>query len=155
MKIIRSDTALTPAGNNLFEEGNSKRIGKKETTEFHNSVERGMFGAKIARPDINQTVAVFPTRVKEPNETDWKILVRIIKYLNGTNKKYLTMSDDDLKVNIWYVDASFAVQPDFNIHTGAIVTMAQGAMQSLYRKQKLNTRSSKEAELVAVDDASV
>ena len=46
------------------------------------------------------------------------------------------------------------VQPDFKIHTGAIMTMGQGSMQSVSKKQKLNTRISIEAELVAVDNAS-
>ena len=69
----------------------------------------------------------------------------MIKYLNGTNKKYLTLSVDDLKVIKWYVDTSFAVHPDFKSHTGAIVTMGQGAMQSVSRKQKIKTRSSTEA----------
>ena len=68
----------------------------------------------------------------------------MIKYLNGTKKKYLTLSADDLRVVKWYVDASFAVHPDFKIHTGAIMTMGQGSMQSIYRKQKLKTRSSTE-----------
>ena len=74
-----------------------------------------------------------------------KKLVRMIKYLNGTNKKYLTLNSDDLKVVKWYVDASLAVCPDFKSHTGAIVTMGQAAMQSVSRKQKIKTRSSTEA----------
>ena len=74
-----------------------------------------------------------------------KKLVRMIKYLNGKNKKYLTLNADDLKVVKWYVDASFAVRPDFKSHTGAIMTMGQAAMQSVSRKQKIKTRSSTEA----------
>ena len=79
----------------------------------------------IVIPDIHQTAVMLSTRVKEPNETDWKKLARMIKYLNGINKKYVTMSDNDLKVIKWYVDASFLVQPYFNSHTGAIMTMVQ------------------------------
>ena len=79
----------------------------------------------------------------------------MINYLNGTNEKYLTLSADDLKAIKWYADTSFAVDPDFKSLTGAIVTMGQGAMQSVSRKNKLNTRSSTESGLVAVDDASV
>ena len=47
------------------------------------------------------------------------------------------------------------VHPYLKNHTGVIMTMGQGAMQSVPRKQKLNTSISTEAELVAVDDASV
>ena len=37
-------------------------------------------------------------------------------------------------------------------HTGAVMTMGRGAIQFISSKQKMNTRSSTEAELVAVDD---
>ena len=57
----------------------------------------------------------------------------------------------------WYVDASFAVYSDFKSHTGAVMMFddAKGAVQSISRKQKLNTRSSTEAELVGVDNIAV
>jgi hypothetical protein len=55
------------------------------------------------------------------------------------------------------VDTSFAVHPDFKSHTDATMsfTDGKGAVQSVSRKQKLNTKSSTEAELVGVDDISV
>jgi len=54
----------------------------------------------------------------------------------------------------WYVDASFAVHPDFKSHTGAIMKFyrGKGAVEMVSSKQKLNTSSSTTAELVAVDD---
>ena len=52
----------------------------------------------------------------------------MIKYFNGTKKNCLTLNAGDLKVVKWYVDASFAVHPDFNICTGDIMTMGQGEM---------------------------
>ena len=77
----------------------------------------------------------------------------MIKYLNGGNKKYLTWSADYLKVIEWYVNV-FLVHPNFKSCTGAIMTMGQSEMQSLSRGNKLNTRSSTEAEWVTVDDKS-
>jgi hypothetical protein len=53
----------------------------------------------------------------------------------------------------WYVDASFAVHPDFKSHTGTMMTQGKGAVQSIARQQKMNVQSSMEGELVAVDDA--
>jgi hypothetical protein len=79
--------------------------------------------------------------------------MRVMKYLNGTRSEYLTLSADDLRVVKWYVDASFAVHPDFKSHTGAVMMLGKGAMQSIARKQKMNMRSSTEGELVAVDNA--
>jgi hypothetical protein len=38
-------------------------------------------------------------------------------------------------------------------HTGAVLSLGQGALVSMSLKQKINTKSSTEAELVGVDDA--
>ena len=48
---------------------------------------------------------------------------------------------------------SFAVHKDMRSHTGAMLTLGTGALLSLSCKQKINTKSSTEAELVGVDDA--
>jgi hypothetical protein len=77
----------------------------------------------------------------------------MLEYLNGTRDDVLTLRVDDLNIIKWYVDASFAVHPDFKSHTGAYATYGTGAVICLSRKQKLNTRSSTEAELVGADDA--
>ena len=52
----------------------------------------------------------------------------------------------------WYIDASFAVHPDMRSHTGGTMTLGKGSVYSLSRKQKINTKSLTEAELVVVDD---
>ena len=52
----------------------------------------------------------------------------------------------------WYVDASFAVHPNMRGHTGGGLTMGRGFPMVMSTKQKLNTRSSTESELVGVDD---
>mmetsp|Transcript_13263 Transcript_13263/g.28116 ORF Transcript_13263/g.28116 Transcript_13263/m.28116 type:complete len:106 (+) Transcript_13263:1938-2255(+) len=53
-----------------------------------------------------------------------------------------------------WVDASFAVHPDYRSHTGAVLSLGKGGVISVSRKQRLNTKSSTEAEVVGVDDAS-
>jgi hypothetical protein len=75
-------------------------------------------------------------------------------YLNGSKDEVLFLSADDLHVIKWYVDASFAVHKDFNCHTGGAMSYGTGVPISISRKQKLNTKSSTEAELVGVDDVS-
>ncbi|CAJ1967308.1 unnamed protein product [Cylindrotheca closterium] len=52
----------------------------------------------------------------------------------------------------WMINASFAVHPDFKSHTGGTPSFGGGAAQVMSKKQKLNNRSSTEAELIAVDD---
>ena len=154
-KIKSTDLSQTPANEQLFDIGNGKRLTKEKSEDFHTAVAKGLFLSKRARPDVQPTIAFLCTRVQEPTETDWSKLVRMMKYLNATKKKVLTLSADKLSIVKWYVDASFAVHPDYKSHTGATMTWGNGAVQSMSRKQKLNTRSSTEAELVAVDDAAV
>ena len=148
-------TAETPAADDLFAVGDSPSLDPARAEEFHTIVAKGLFACKRARPDIHTAIAVLCTRVKNPNEDDWRKLKRLLKYCNGTRQDKLILWSDDLHVIKWYVDSSFAVHPDFKSHTGGVMTYGGGAPQTISRKQKLNTRSSTEAELVGADDASV
>ena len=73
-----------------------------------------------------------------------------MQYIKRTANDILTLSANNLHVLKWYVDASFGVHPDFKSHTGGVMTMGEGTIQSVSSKQKLNTRSSCEAELVGL-----
>jgi hypothetical protein len=153
VKLGKKDVAKTPAGDNLFNLGTGAKLDTKRAEIFHTFVAKGLFLCKRARPDIQQAILVLCTRVRDPNEADWEKLMRVMKYLNGTKEENLTLSADDLRVVKWYVDASFAVHPDFKSHTSAMMTLGNRAMQSIARKQKMNVQSSTEGELVAVDNA--
>ena len=154
-KLGANEVSPTPATDKLFNvDEDSPKLDKTRAEEFHTTVAKGLFACKRARPDIQPTIAFLCTRVKSPTEQDWDKLIKLMKYLNGTKDDKLLLTADDLRIMKWYVDASFAVHPDFKSHTGAVSTMGDGAIQSISRKQKINTKSSTEAELVAVDDIS-
>ena len=114
---------------------------------------QGLFPTKRGRPDIHTGIAFLCTRVQQPNEEDWDKLMRLMKYMNGTKELVLTLSAEQLNTLKWFVDAAFAVRADFKSHTGMTMTMGQGTIMSMSRKQKLNTKSSTTAELVGDDDA--
>jgi hypothetical protein len=152
-KLGANKVSTTPATDKLFNvDEDSPKLDKTSAEEFHMTVAKGLFACKRARPDIQPAIAFLCTRVKSPTEQDWDKLIKLMKYLNGTKDDKLLLTADDLRIMKWYVDASFAVHPDFKSHTGAVSTMGDGAIQSISRKQKINTKSSTEAELVAVDD---
>jgi Reverse transcriptase (RNA-dependent DNA polymerase) len=143
----------TPAAMHLFEiNDDAKKIKEEDAIIFHNLVARGLFLCKRARPDIQLTVAFLTTRVSQPDTDDWKKLKRLVGYLRGTEELVLTLSADNTQILKWDVDASYAVHKDLKSQTGAILTMGDGAAIATSLKQKINTRSSTEAELVAVDD---
>ena len=50
------------------------------------------------------------------------------------------------------MDAAYAVHGDMRSQTGGCVTLGKGMALNYSLKQKLNTKSSTEAELVGVDD---
>jgi hypothetical protein len=98
-------------------------------------------------------VAYLCTRVKAPNQSDYRKLTRVIKYLRLTIFIPLVLGWDSTGHLTWSVDASFAVHKDMRSHTGAVLSLGQGALMSMSLKQKINTKSSTEAELVGVDGA--
>jgi hypothetical protein len=153
VKLGKKDVAKTPAGDSLFNLGTRAKLDTKRSEILHTFVAKGLFLCKRARPDIQQAILVLCMRVKDPNQADWEKLMRAMKYLNGTKEENLILSADNLRVVKWYVDASFAVHPDFKSHTGAMITLGKGAMQSNAREQKMKVQSSTEGKLVAVDDA--
>ena len=146
--------AITPAANHLFEvDQNGTKLDEKHTETFHHLVAKLLYLSKRARPDIQLSIAFLSTRVQSPDEDDWKKLGRCIRYLEETKDIPLTIEADSMNTINWWVDASFAVHHDYKSHTGATVSFGKGCPVSLSTKQKINTRSSTEAELVGINDA--
>eukprot|EP00978_Attheya_sp_CCMP212_P020208 scaffold57559_cov54-Attheya_sp.AAC.1 len=74
-------------------------------------------------------------------------------FLNTTQDEVATLEADDSQTMHWHVDAAFAVHGDYKSHMGATMTLGKGTVTSISCKQKLNTRSSTESELVGIDNA--
>ena len=86
-------------------------------------------------------------------EQDYKKLRGVISYLEDTVHLLLVIGVDNKGTLTWNIDASFTVHSDCKSHTGACLTLRHGSVISLSKKQKINDKSSTEAELVGVDDA--
>ena len=152
IKFDKSQVSVTPAANNLLDIGKGEGLNDEKREIFYSFVTKGMFVSKRARLDIAPTISVLATRVQKSNDDDWKKLISLMRYLDGTQELHLTLSANDLRTIKWYIDASFAVHPDFRSHTGGVMTMGEGGMQILSNRQKLNSQSSTEAELIGVND---
>jgi hypothetical protein len=83
-KIKSTDTAVTPASDGSFNEGQGKKLNEERADAYHTMVAKALFLCKRVGPDIQPTIAVLCTQVKGPNEADWAKPVRLIKHLNGT-----------------------------------------------------------------------
>ena len=146
--------AATPAAPHLFKvrEDNVKQLSDDKADTYHTITAKGLFLCKRARPDIQTTIAFLSTRVKNSDEDDWKKLQRLISYLKATKDLLLTLSSDKLNILKWHIDAAHQSHNDMKGHTGATLTMGKGGVLNNSTKQKINTRSSTESEIVGVDD---
>ena len=66
-------------------------------------------------------------------------------------KLCLTLCANEIGILKWYMDASYAIHVNCRGHTDAMMTFGNGTITSSSHKQKINARSSTEAELIGVD----
>jgi hypothetical protein len=146
-------SSLTPASLSLYEIGPQlEELDATLRQSFHSCVARLLYMALRCRPDLLVAVAWLTSRVTHPTQQDQKKLLRVLKYLNGTKDLKLNLSTNNgLKIYA-YIDASFATHSDFKGQTGLAVTLGTGVVLAKSVKQRLVTKSSTEAELVAISD---
>jgi hypothetical protein len=145
--------ASTPAGNDLFKiDENSPKVGEKKAQFYHTYVAKTLFICKRARPDLQTTVSFLCKRVKDCRETDYNKLKRMLQFIRATKDDFLTLSAASLHNVRWWVDASYAVHPDMKSHTGGALSLGTGVIYGTSKGQKLNVKSSTEAEIVGTDD---
>jgi len=143
----------TPAPDNLFVVNEDcEKLSEAASADFHTIVAKTLYVTKRARPDTCLAIAFLTTRVRAPDTDDWDKLCHLMEYLRGDRDRPLILGADNDGLLMWYVDASFAVHPNMRGHTGGGLTMGRGFPITVSTKQKLNTRSSTESELVGVDD---
>ena len=105
-----------------------------------------------ARLDVKLGVAFLCTRVSKSTEQDWAKLRRVLQYVKGTIDMPRILGADDMTRLLTWVDASYAVHPDMRSHTGGCMSFGTGVLMPKSMKQKLNTKSSTEAETVGGSD---
>jgi hypothetical protein len=150
-------SAHTPASEHLFDvrpDEERTPLSEEQARAFHHAVAQLLFASSRSRKDIQTAVSFLTTRVKHPDEDDWEKLKRLLKYIRGTIYMPLILKADSLNIIKWWVDASYATHGDCRGHTGATMSLGRGSVIGMSKKQKLNTKSSTECELVGVDDAS-
>jgi hypothetical protein len=130
----------------------SPLLDKKRSEAFHSYTAKILFAGKRGRQDMGPGLAFLTTRVIQPTVQDWNKLVRMMNFIHATSDDVAIYQINKMNSVQWSLDASFAVHPDMRSHTGATMTMGKGVLQSVSTKQKINTRSSTEAELVSFDD---
>jgi len=148
-------TATAPYDTNLFED--TDETPADSPGEFVSLVMAYLYVCTRARPDIFLAISYLCTRAKSPTKGDEEKLRRICAYIANTIDMVLVFTPStEMKVVSW-VDASYAVHEDAKSHSGTVITAGLERGSPVFvrsRKQKLVSRSSTEAELIALHDAS-
>jgi hypothetical protein len=128
-------------------------LDKAAKERFHTFVAKLLYLAKRVRPDILTAVAFLASRVQSPTTDDQAKLDRVMKYLNGCGDLGIVLKPGSEEVSpLAYVDASYGVHSDGKSHSGMLIALGEGPVFVRSAKQRLVTKSSSEAELVALSD---
>ena len=143
-----------PAGTNLFKiDSKAKRLNEALSEEFHSLTAKLQYLGKRVRPDILTSISFLAKRVKEPTEQDERKLHKVVRYVRGTKHLGIVLEGDKNLSVLAYVDASYGVHDDFKSHTGVVIGVGRGPVYAKSTGQKLNSKSSTEAELIGLSDA--
>jgi hypothetical protein len=129
-----------------------KKLSNEAAAAFHTIVTKALYITKRARLDISLVIAFLTMQVTPTNIEDWEKLRHLMEYLRGDIERPLILGANNEGTLMWYVEALFAVHPNMHGHTSGAMTIGRGFPFSVPTKQKLNTKSSTESELVGVDD---
>jgi hypothetical protein len=147
-------TVLTPALDNLFDiDPVSPKLGDHERQVFHTMTAKLLYLSKRVRPDVFLAVSFLTTRVQCPTQEDRSKLDRVLKYLNHKPEVSLVFGAAKAKTLEAYIDASYGTHQESGYsHSGCVITYGGGPVLLRSNKQKIVTKSSYEAELVALSD---
>jgi hypothetical protein len=142
----------TPCTEDIFKRPETELTGDAvEVTDYLSKLMKLMFLATRTRPDLLLTLSVLSTKARGPNVHDMARLDRVVGYLRETQEMGLMVNIKDMNLHA-YFDASWACHSDLKGHTGIIITLGHNGFPIICKskKQKVVSRSSTEAELIAV-----
>ena len=144
---------VNPATSQLFAiTSEAKELGDGKKERYHLITAKILWIMKRSRPYLDTAVYFLCPRVQCPTEEYWGGIRRFLNYLKATkNDKRIMGSDDLLKLETC-VDASYVVHEDMRGHTGGCMSCGFGIIHGKESKQKLNTKSTTESEVVAVSE---
>jgi hypothetical protein len=155
-EVGTSKGARTPATEGLFEVRlDALTVSDGLRIMFHRHVAKMLYLAKRARPDCQTAVAFLATRVTKCTVDDLAKLDRLMRYVWATRDRGIVFAPgaSGIVVSV-LIDAAYGVHADGRSHTGSCIVVGDsGAVHCKSSKQQIVTKSSTEAELVALSDS--
>ena len=147
------DENQMPFGQN-FMSSDPQDIAVDDVRKYKSLVMSIFYVAKRTRPDILFAISYLATRCSEPTQNDFDKAKRILSYLKSTIDMKLTHKCDNKgpkNLLFAFVDASYATHSDMKGHSGCLIFDECGnLLYASSTKQKLMSKSSTDAEIIAV-----
>ena len=122
--------------------------------EYVSKVMALLYAAIRVRFDILFAVATLSQHCAAPTNKQYSDLEHLLRYVNGTLDKAITLHTDSLNIHVW-ADASFMTHSDRKGQTGVAVTLGENGpcIAPKSSKAKIITLSSTESESLAAFEA--
>lgn len=154
---LQGKMVKTPAGNELVmnDTGDDAiKLSDQEKKLFLSLIMSLMYLARLTRSDILFATTYLATKSVSPTRGDLRKAKRIVKYISCTVSVGVTFKSQNNMELVVHADASHLLHPEGYGHTGFIVTVGGSIVFARSTKQKMQTLSSTESELIALQDAS-
>ena len=143
----------TPATSDLFDEDQVTSMFNVELGgKFRSVVMKVQWIAEQGRPALRLPVSYLTTHLTKAMTQDWQKLRRVLTFLHNTIDDDRVRVIEDLGVMHTWVSELYAMHPDMKGHIGCVMLYGLGNIHTQSSKQKLNTKSSTESEVVRVSD---
>ena len=109
-------------------------LPEEQAAAFHHTMAQLLYILPRYRRYIHTTVAFLTTVVKKPDNDNWMKLNICLKYLKDTKYINLNISVCLLSIVKLWVDASYNTNDHYKRHTGATMTLGEGAVISMSNK---------------------
>jgi hypothetical protein len=133
----------------------TKTIAKpfEDPTKYREAVGALNYLAVCTRPDISYAVSQISKKMQSPNEEDWMLVKRILRYLQRTKNAKLVYHAKPKEL-VGFSDASYAPNSeDRKSISGYLFQMNGAAISWKSKKQPIVSLSSMEAEYIAITAA--
>ena len=114
-----------------------------------------MYLASATRPDIFFAVSKLSRFVSKPRDVHWKSLERVMRYLKGTASYGIHYTGYPRVLEGYSYSKWISYADEIKATSGYVFTLGGGAVSWKSCKQTILTRSTMEAELTALDTATV
>ena len=134
----------------------SPLLNEDESKYFHSMTAKLLYIARMIRLEVGVGAAFLTTRVTKATAEDKDKLHKIIRYLSQSHteghKGFRITPGTNFQAEA-YIDAAYGVNPDAKSQTGCSMGIGgKGFVYNKSSKQHIVTKSSTEAELVALSD---